>query len=201
VPTDDAMNRARELGLDLVEVAPTERPPVCRIMDYGKWKYQQKKKHKGKQSHEVQIKEVRIRPKTDENDRKIKMNRAHKFLGEGDKVQFTMIFRGRERFHLDRGLAMLKTISTELEQIAKVERFPKMEGRRMTMLLAPLKIPSKPKSSGKAKAKARSAKAEAEPETATAVAGSPEAETPATATPPVVPGAAPTPEPRVPAES
>ena len=131
----------------LVEVAPSDRPPVCRIMDHGKWKYQQKKKHKGRHSHDVQIKEVRIRPKTDPHDKSIKMSRAIKFLKEGDKVQFTMIFRGRERFHAERGLAILRSIAVELEEMAKVERSPsRMDGnKRMTMLLSPLKAPAPPK--------------------------------------------------------
>ncbi len=135
LPTDEALRRAREAGLDLVEVAPTERPPVCRIMDYGKWKYQQKKKHK--KHHEQQLKEVRMSPKTDDHDREIKMNRAKEFLADGDKVQFTMIFRGRERFHQDRGYSIFGEIVEQLSQVAKVERPARTEGRRMTMVLAP----------------------------------------------------------------
>lgn len=143
VPTDEALRRAREAGLDLVEVAPTERPPVCRIMDYGKWKYQQKKKHK-KHHHEQLLKEVRLSPKTDEHDREIKVNRAKAFLGHGDKVQFTLLFRGRERFHQDRGYAIMREIAAGLADMAKVERPAKMEGRRMTMVLTPEKATPKP---------------------------------------------------------
>jgi translation initiation factor IF-3 len=151
ISTDEALRRAREAGLDLVEVAPTERPPVCRIMDYGKWKYQQKKKHKT-HHREQQLKEVRLSPKTDDHDKGIKVNRARDFLGQGDKVQFTMVFRGRERFHQDRGLTIFREILEDLGETAKVERPPKMEGRRMTMVLSPDKPAAKPASKPKAPA-------------------------------------------------
>lgn len=139
VPTEQAMTMARELGMDLVEVSPTERPPVCRIMDYGKYKYELKKRQKQRQSHEVTIKELRLRPKTDVHDKQIKMKRALDFLAHGAKVQFTMLFRGRERFHQDMGYEVFKSIVDELATQAKVERPPKMEGRRMTMVLSPVK--------------------------------------------------------------
>jgi len=140
IPTDEAIRRASEKGLDLVEVAPTERPPVCRIMDYGKWKYTQgKQKQKSKPVHEAVLKEVRLRPKTDEHDRQIKINRALGFLEKGDKVQFTMIYRGRERFHQNIGYDAFQRILEEFGEKVKVERAPKMEGRRMTMVLAPAK--------------------------------------------------------------
>jgi len=141
IPTDEALRRAFDKGLDLVEVAPTERPPVCRIMDFGKWKYQQgKQKHKAKPTHEAVLKEVRLRPKTDQHDRKIKIDRASRFLEKGDKVQFTMIYRGRERFHQDIGYEIFQAILSEFGEKVKVERAPKMEGRRMTMILAPAKV-------------------------------------------------------------
>ena len=130
---------AADAGLDLVEVAPTERPPVCRIMDYGKWKYLQKQRAKQHHSHETQLKEIRIRPKTDSHDREIKVNRARGFLEKNDKVQFTMLFRGRERMHRDVGARAFHEIVEVLSDIAKVERDMKMEGRRMTMVLAPTK--------------------------------------------------------------
>jgi translation initiation factor IF-3 len=130
---------AYDAGMDLVEVAPTERPPVCRIMDYGKWKYSQKKKQKHRGGHEVHIKEVRIRPKTDDHDRQVKMKRAVKFLEKGDKVQFTMMFRGRERFHQEIGYQTFQAIKDELAEVAKVEREARMEGRRMTMVVGPAK--------------------------------------------------------------
>lgn len=139
VPTDDAMRRAEEAGLDLVEVAPQDRPPVCRIMDYGKWKYQQKRKTRTKHAHESQIKEVRLRPKTDEHDKNVKVKNARQFLEKGDKVQFTMLFRGRERAHPRIGIDMFNEIMTELDGLAKIEREPKFEGRRLTMVIAPMK--------------------------------------------------------------
>lgn len=136
----EASALARESGMDLVEVSPMERPPVCRIMDYGKHKYLQKKKHKkASHAHTVQIKEIRLRPKTDVHDREIKMNRAKAFLGDGDKVQFTMLFRGRERFQRDRAMKAFEAIRDELQELAKVERMPLIQGRRMTMVVAPLK--------------------------------------------------------------
>ncbi len=129
---------AREANLDLVEVAPKERPVVCRIMDYGKWKYSQKKRHK-KHHHEQQLKEVRIRPKTDDNDRRIKVNRAIRFLKKGDKVQFTMVFRGRERAHREIGVDILMRIAKGMGDMIKLERPPSMDGRNMVMIVAPNK--------------------------------------------------------------
>jgi translation initiation factor IF-3 len=139
VPTADAQQRARNAGLDLVEVAPMERPPVCRIMDYGKYKYHLKKKQKDRGAREQVLKEVRLRPKTDEHDLQIKIDRARRFLGGGSKVQFTMLFRGRERAHADIGLDIFRSILDDLGEDAKVERAPRMEGRRMTMLVGPIK--------------------------------------------------------------
>jgi len=137
VPTDEALRLARAAGLDLVEVAPTERPPVCRIMDYGKFKYSQKKKKQ--KHHEQKLKEVRLHPRTDANDQEIKFNQAMGFLDKGDKVQFTMIFRGRERFHQDIGYDVFNAILTKLGDKAKVERPPRSEGRRIIMIVAPSK--------------------------------------------------------------
>ena len=137
--TDEALRIAADAGLDLVEVAPTERPPVCRIMDYGKWKYQQRQKAKQHHGHETQLKEVRLRPKTDVHDRQIKINRARGFLENNDKVQFTMLFRGRERVHRNVGERAFGEIVELLSDVAKIEREVKMEGRRMTMVLAPTK--------------------------------------------------------------
>ncbi|MBU0637543.1 MAG: translation initiation factor IF-3 [Planctomycetes bacterium] len=137
VSLDEALRTAREAGMDLVEVAPRERPPVCRIMDYGRWKYRQKKhirKH-----HEQHLKEVRLRPKTDAHDRQIKINRAVEFFRKGNKVQFTMVFRGRERMHRDIGFATLRGIADDFGERVKVERPPGMDGRRMVMILAPMK--------------------------------------------------------------
>ena len=140
IPRDEALNAAREAGLDLVEVSPTERPPVCRIMDYGKYKYERKKRQKtAAGAHAVTLKEIRIRPKTDTHDRQIKLSRAKEFLGSGHKVQFTMLFRGRERFHRDRAAEIFQSIVTELGETVKIERSAGMEGRRMTMVVAPVK--------------------------------------------------------------
>ncbi|NOX57423.1 MAG: translation initiation factor IF-3 [Planctomycetes bacterium] len=147
VDTFEAMREARDLGLDLVEIAPHERPPVCRIMDYGRHKYTLKKRQKQSATHEVTLKEVRLRPKTDDNDRNIKISRAEKFLSQGHKVQFTMLFRGRERQHTDMARATFMEIIEYFGEAIKVERFPKSEGRRMTMVIAPTKktIQRKPK--------------------------------------------------------
>lgn len=133
----EALARARDLGLDLVEVAPQARPPVCRMMDYGKWKYSQKKNVK--KSHEQTLKEVRLRPKTDSHDREIKIKRATRFLKKGHKVQFTMIFRGRERSHREIGFQTFQSILVEFGQRVKVERSPSVEGRLMVMIVAPVK--------------------------------------------------------------
>jgi len=135
------MSRAREVGLDLVEVAPTSSPPVCRIMDYGKWLYQQKRKtreaHKKNQRHSTTLKEIRLRPETDKHDLDIKLNHAREFLEKGHKVQFTMFFRGRQMLHKDHGYVMLEQIAESLQDLAKVERPGRMAGRRMTLLLVP----------------------------------------------------------------
>jgi translation initiation factor IF-3 len=135
VPTDEARRMAYDAGMDLVEVAPTERPPVCRIMDYGKFKYGQKKKKQ--KHHEQKLKEVRLHPKIGDHDRDRLMNRAAEFLEKGDKVQLTMIFRGRERFHQDLGQSVFNAIISKLGDNVKVERPVRNEGRRMTMVLAP----------------------------------------------------------------
>lgn len=131
---------AREQGLDLVEVSPTERPPVCRIMDYGKHLYEKKKRQKvAGHSHTVLLKEIRLRPKTDPHDREIKIKHAKDFLAEGHKVQFTMLFRGRERFNRDYANEVFSTIISDLGESAKIERPPLMDGRKMTMLVSPAK--------------------------------------------------------------
>ena len=130
---------ANDAGLDLVEVAPTSAPPVCRIMDYGKWLYQQKRRireaHKKHQHHSATLKEIRLRPETDKHDLEIKMNHAREFLEKGHKVQFTMLFRGRQMLHRDQGYEILEQITQSLEELAKIEQPSKMSGRRMTLLL------------------------------------------------------------------
>jgi translation initiation factor IF-3 len=139
IPTADALQIARDNGLDLVEVAPTERPPVCRILDFGKFKYEQKKKaQKSQKAHQTQLKEIRLRPKTGDHDIEFKMKQARQFLGERDKVKLNVFFRGRENAHHERGKEILADIIKQLEDIAKVEMPPRMEGgRNMTAVLTP----------------------------------------------------------------
>jgi len=139
MPADEAQRIATEAGLDLVEVAPNVRPPVCRIMDYGKFKYEQKKRlTRNTKQHQVQLKEIRIRPKTGEHDIQFKLKRVRTFLGQRDKVKIKMDFRGRENAHHDRGREILAEIVESLEDIAKVEKPPSMESRRsMSVILAP----------------------------------------------------------------
>ncbi len=137
ITTDDALRQARALELDLVEVAPAERPPVCRIMDYGKFKYQQKKRqHKG-HAHQVKIKEIRVRPKTGDNDIQVKVNKAREFLAEKDKVIVTVVFRGRELAHIDEGRKVIDDVLAQLADVSKIEAPPVHHGRRMICTLAP----------------------------------------------------------------
>jgi len=134
---EDALEKARAVGLDLVEVAATSRPPVCRIMDYGRYKYEQKKKRTGKskQAHAASLKEIKLRPGTDMHDLTFKLNNARRFLMDGDKVKVTVMFRGREMVHTYRGRAQLKQVIELLGPIAKMENAPRMEGRFMSMIL------------------------------------------------------------------
>ncbi len=135
--TVDALQRAKELGLDLVEVAPQEKPPVCRIMDFGKFKYQQKKRqHKG-HTHHSKNKELRVRPKIGDHDLMTKVNRAKEFLAEKDKVIFSVIFRGRENAHTEEGYKLVQRLQKELEPVAKLEQSPQMQGRRIVVIFAP----------------------------------------------------------------
>ena len=137
----DALRQAEEADLDLVEIAPTAQPPVAKIMDYGKFKYQEsKKQHEAKlKQKQMQIKEIKFRPATDEGDYQIKLRNLIKFLEEGDKTKITLRFRGREMAHQEIGMAQLRRVSTDLAEIAIVEQFPKMEGRQLVMMLAPKK--------------------------------------------------------------
>ena len=140
IDTREALNRAREAGLDLVEVAPNASPPVCRIMDYGKWMYEQKKKDRQAKSHrhETELKEIRIRtPKIGSHDLEIKVNRARDFLERGDRVQFTLRFRGREMAHRELGRDVLKSVADMLNEFAKVDREVRMEGRSMSVVFSP----------------------------------------------------------------
>jgi len=136
-----ALELAEEAGLDLVEIAPLAKPPVCRIMDYGKFKYQAAKKaHEAKaKQKQVQVKEVKLRPRTDENDYQIKLRNLRRFLDDGDKVKVTLRFRGREMAHQEFGMRQLERIKADLEDVANVEQMPKMEGRQMVMVMAPVK--------------------------------------------------------------
>lgn len=139
LPIRDALSAASEFGLDLVEVSPTAKPPVCKIMDYGRFKYEQtKKQHEAKKKQTTfQIKEIKVRPKTGEHDLQTKLGHIRKFLERKDKVKVTVMFRGREIALSDRARELLRLIATEVEELAVVEQFPKFEGRTMTMVLAP----------------------------------------------------------------
>ncbi len=141
VASDEARRMAREAGYDLVEISPTASPPVCQIMDYGKFKYLQKKKksESKKRQHTVNVKEVRVRPKTGAHDIDVKVKRAKGFLEAGDKVQLTVLFRGREVVHAGIGKKILEDIAEALADIARVERPPRLEHKRMHMILSPTK--------------------------------------------------------------
>ena len=136
---EDALERARDIGLDLVEVAPGSRPPVCRIMDYGRYKYeQQKKKKAGKgKSHAATLKEVKLRPRTDDHDLETKLKNARRFLMDGDKVKMTVMYRGREMVHRQLGRKQLDRVTKMLGNLATVENPPRMEGRFLSMILVP----------------------------------------------------------------
>jgi len=139
VPYDTAMEMADDAGLDLVEVSPGADPPVCKIIDYGKLKYenQKKKAEARKKQRTIDVKEIKMRPGIDDHDYDVKMRSINRFLGDGDKVKVTLRFRGREMVHQDLGMKVLERVRDDLDEIAKVEQFPKMEGRQMTMVMAP----------------------------------------------------------------
>ena len=139
VPVDDALERARTLGLDLVEVAPAARPPVVKIMDYGKYRFEQAKAARAarKKQHNIQVKEVKYRPGISDHDFEFKTRHARTFLEEGNKVKVTMMFRGRQVTHPELGREVLERVYNELQDICKVEMQPRLEGRNMTMVLAP----------------------------------------------------------------
>jgi translation initiation factor IF-3 len=137
----EAFAKAEEADIDLVEIAPQAAPPVCRLMDYGKFKYaESKKQHEARlKQKQVQVKEVKFRPGTDDGDYNVKLRNLVRFLQEGDKAKITLRFRGREITHQELGLALLKRVEADLQEHAVVEQFPKMEGRQMVMVLAPHK--------------------------------------------------------------
>lgn len=135
------MSMAEEEDIDLVEISPNATPPVCKLMDFGKFKYEQSKKRDEakKKQKQVQIKEIKFRPGTDDGDYNIKMRNIQRFLAEGDKVKITLRFRGREMAHQDLGIKVLERVKNDLEELAVVESFPKVEGRQAVMVLAPKK--------------------------------------------------------------
>lgn len=135
----DALKMAEDADTDLVEISPNAEPPVCRLMDYGKFKYQEQKKAaeaKAKQ-HVIQVKEIKFRPATDENDYQVKLRNVKRFLEDGDKVKITLRYRGREMAHQDIGMRLLERVRDELTELAQVESMPKLEGRQMIMMLSP----------------------------------------------------------------
>jgi len=141
VSITEALQKAEQLDIDLVEIAPQAEPPVCRLMDYGKFKYaESKRQHEAKMKQkQVHIKEVKFRPGTDEGDYKIKLRNITRFIEDGDKAKITLRFRGREITHQELGMALLKRVEEDTKEVAQVEQFPKMEGRQMVMVLAPAK--------------------------------------------------------------
>ncbi len=144
MPTSQALLKAREAGLDLVEVAPDERPPVCKILDYGKMRFEaSQKKNKGAKVHQQKLKEIRVRPKTGDHDIDTKVAQARKFLEHNDKVQVTVQFRGREMQHQQEGRRVLDQVLEKLADVGKVERPPTMDGKKMTAMLMPIKGPGK----------------------------------------------------------
>ena len=146
VPTAQALEKAREAGLDLVEVAPDERPPVCKILDYGKMRFANSQKGtKAGKVRQQKLKELRLRPRTGDHDVETKAAQARKFLEHNDKVQFTLLFRGREMQHLEEGRRVLNEILEMLADVGKVERPPALDGKRMTVMLMPAKPPAKAK--------------------------------------------------------
>lgn len=141
VPTEEALDIAMEAGLDLVEIQPNAQPPVCKILDYGRYKYQAQKKaaEARKKQKTVEIKEIKMRPNIDTHDYEVKMRNMQRFFSDGDKVKVTLRFRGREMAHQDLGVKLLNKVREETSEVAKVESAPKLEGRQMVMVLAPLK--------------------------------------------------------------
>lgn len=141
VTLQQALALAEENEIDLVEIAPTAQPPVCRLMDYGKFKYREsKKKHEAKlKQKQIQVKEIKFRPGTDEGDYQVKLRNLIRFLEDGDKTKITLRFRGREMTHQEIGMRLLKRVEADLLEYGQVEQFPKLEGRQMVMVLSPLK--------------------------------------------------------------
>ena len=162
VEIEKALAMAVEQEIDLVEIAPTANPPVCRLMDYGKFKYnEQKKRHEAKlKQKQIQVKEIKFRPGTDEGDYQIKLRNLIRFLSDGDKAKVTLRFRGREMAHQEIGARLLERVKADLEEVGVVEQFPKMEGRQMVMVIAPIKKIEKPTKKKKPKVEAAGKKVE-----------------------------------------
>lgn len=141
ISPDKALLMAEEAGLDLVEISPSAVPPVCKIMDYGKFKYETQKKEAEARKNQkiIEIKEVKFRPNTDTNDYDVKMRSVFKFLDEGDKVKITLRFRGREMAHQDLGRILLERVAEDVKEVGKIESFPRLEGRQMVMMIGPSK--------------------------------------------------------------
>lgn len=139
IPTAEALKKAQSQGLDLVEVAPEAKPPVCRIMDFGKFKYDKSKKSSKNKSHQTKLKEIRVRPKTGKHDIDFKVKKAIGFLEHNDKVQVTVLFRGREMAHIEEGRKVMEGIIAQLEEHGKVESSPSQQSRKMICTIAPLK--------------------------------------------------------------
>ena len=139
VPVREALQMAEEAGLDLVEISPNADPPVCKILDFGKYKYaaQKKRAEARKKQKVIEIKEIKMRPGIDDHDYDVKMRAARRFLEEGDKVKVTLRFRGREMVHQELGAKVLERVREDLDALAKVEQFPRLEGRQMVMVVAP----------------------------------------------------------------
>ena len=141
VSREDALRMAEEAGVDLVEIAPQADPPVCRVMDYGKHLFEESKRKASarKRQQQVQVKEMKVRPATGEGDYQVKLRKLVEFITEGDKAKVTLMFRGREMAHQELGVKLLRRVEADLAEIAKVEQFPRLEGRFMTMMLGPKK--------------------------------------------------------------
>ena len=180
VAVGDALKMAEEQNVDLVEIAPLAVPPVCKLMDYGKFRYrEQKKAHEAKlKQKQIQVKEIKFRPNTDDGDYKIKVGKLVQFLEEGDKAKVTLRFRGREMAHQEFGVRLLERVRKDLEPVAIIEQFPRLEGRQMVMVLAPKKkvVPVKARKPSadkgpKAPKEAKPAKEETKEEVKPAAAG------------------------------
>jgi translation initiation factor IF-3 len=175
----DALRMAEEQNVDLVEIAPLAVPPVCKLMDYGKFRYrEQKKAHEAKlKQKQIQVKEIKFRPGTDDGDYKIKLGKLTQFLEDGDKAKVTLRFRGREMAHQEFGVRLLERVKADLEKVGLVEQFPKLEGRQMVMVLAPKKKGVPPKSRPKAAKEPKDAKDQKEPKAKKEAAAKPAAAT------------------------